>query len=52
LRPVLEGKKALVFGIANEDSIAYGCAKSFRSVGADLAISSLNEKARRVVEPL
>jgi enoyl-[acyl-carrier protein] reductase I len=52
LRPVLEGKKALVFGIANEDSIAYGCAKAFRSVGADLAVTWLNEKARRYVEPL
>jgi enoyl-[acyl-carrier protein] reductase I len=52
LRPVLQGKKALVFGIANEDSIAYGCARAFRSVGADLAISWLNEKARRFVEPL
>ena len=52
LRPVLEGQKALVIGIANEDSIAYGCAKAFRSVGADLAISWLNEKARGFVEPL
>jgi enoyl-[acyl-carrier protein] reductase I len=52
LRPVLEGKKALVFGVANEDSIAYGCAKAFRSVGADLAVTWLNEKARRFVEPL
>ena len=52
LRPVLAGKKALVFGIANEDSIAYGCAKAFRLLGADLAVSWLNEKARRFVEPL
>ena len=52
LRPVLEGEKALVIGIANEDSIAYGCAKAFRSLGADLAVSWLNEKARRFVEPL
>ncbi len=52
LRPVLEGRKALIIGVANEDSIAYGCAKAFRSVGADLAISWLNEKARRFVEPL
>jgi enoyl-[acyl-carrier protein] reductase I len=52
LRPVLAGKKALIFGIANEDSIAYGCAKAFRSVGADLAVSWLNDKARRFVEPL
>ena len=33
LRPVLEGQKALVIGIANENSIAYGCAKAFRSSG-------------------
>ena len=52
LSPVLAGQKALVIGIANEDSIAYGCAKAFRSVGADLAVSWLNEKARRFVEPL
>ena len=52
LRLVLAGQKALVIGIANEDSIAYGCAKAFRSVGADLAVSWLNEKARRFVEPL
>ena len=52
LHPVLAGKKALVFGIANEDSIAYGCAKAFRLLGADLAVSWLNEKARRFVEPL
>ena len=51
-RPILEGKKALVVGIANEDSIAYGCAKAFREVGADLAITYLNEKARPHVEPL
>ena len=49
---MLAGKKALVFGIANEDSIAYGCAKAFRLLGADLAVSWLNEKARRFVEPL
>jgi enoyl-[acyl-carrier protein] reductase I len=49
LRPVLQGKKAFILGIANEDSIAYGCAKAFRSVGADLAVTWLNEKARRVV---
>lgn len=51
-RPVLTGKKALVVGIANEHSIAYGCAKAFREVGAELAITYLNEKARPHVEPL
>jgi enoyl-[acyl-carrier-protein] reductase (NADH) len=36
-RPILAGKKALVVGIANGDSIACGCAKAFREVGADVA---------------
>ena len=52
LTPVLAGKKALIFGIANEESIAYGCARAFRLLGADLAISWLNEDARQCVEPL
>jgi enoyl-[acyl-carrier protein] reductase I len=52
LRPVLAGQRALVIGIANEDSIAYGCAKAFRSLGAELAVSWQNERARRFVEPL
>jgi len=51
-RPVLAGQKALVIGVANEDSIAYGCAKAFRTTGAELAISWLNEKAKKHVEPL
>jgi enoyl-[acyl-carrier protein] reductase I len=51
-RPVLSGRKALVVGIANEHSIAYGCAAAFREVGADLAITYLNEKAKPYVEPI
>ena len=51
-RPILAGQKALVIGVANDDSIAYGCAKAFRRAGAELAISWLNEKARKHVEPL
>lgn len=51
-RPVLEGKKALVVGIANEYSIAYGCARAFHEAGADVAITYLNEKAKPHVEPL
>lgn len=47
----LEGKKALVIGIANEHSIAWGCARAFRRQGAELAITYLNEKARPFVEP-
>jgi enoyl-[acyl-carrier protein] reductase I len=51
-RPVLKGEKALVVGIANEFSIAYGCASAFRELGADLAVTYLNEKAKPHVEPL
>ena len=50
--PVLTGKKALIVGIANDNSIAYGCAKAFNELGADLAITYLNEKAKPHVEPL
>jgi enoyl-[acyl-carrier protein] reductase I len=50
--PPLSGQKALVVGIANEHSIAYGCAKAFRRLGAELAVTYLNEKARPFVEPL
>jgi enoyl-[acyl-carrier protein] reductase I len=52
IRPILAGQKALVIGVANNDSIAYGCAKAFHAAGADLAITWLNEKARPFVEPL
>jgi len=48
----LHGKKALIIGIANENSIAYGCAKALREQGADLAITYLNEKAEPHVRPL
>jgi enoyl-[acyl-carrier protein] reductase I len=50
--PPLKGKKALVVGIANENSIAYGCAKAFHELQADLAITYLNEKSKPYVEPL
>jgi enoyl-[acyl-carrier protein] reductase I len=52
IRPVLTGHKALVVGIANDQSIAYGCAKAFRDAGAEIAVTWLNEKARPHVEPL
>jgi len=51
-RPVLKGSKALVVGIGNDSSIAYGCAKAFRELGADLVITYLNAKSRPHVEPL
>lgn len=52
IRPVLAGQKALVVGIANDQSIAYGCARAFREAGAELAVTWLNAKARPHVEPL
>lgn len=51
-QPVLKGAKALVVGIANDSSIAYGCARALHELGADLAVTYLNEKARPHVEPL
>ena len=48
----LDGQKALIVGIANENSIAYGCAKTLHDMGADLAITYLNEKAEKYVRPL
>jgi len=50
--PPLKGAKALVVGVANEHSIAYGCAKAFHEMGADIALTYLNEKAKPHVEPV
>jgi enoyl-[acyl-carrier protein] reductase I len=52
VEPLLAGHKTLVVGIANEHSIAYGCAKAFRTAGAELAVTWLNDKAQPYVEPL
>jgi enoyl-[acyl-carrier protein] reductase I len=49
---LLDGKRGLIVGIANENSIAWGCAKAFRAFGAELAVTYLNDKARKYVEPL
>jgi enoyl-[acyl-carrier protein] reductase I len=49
---LLEGKKGLIVGIANDQSIAWGCAKAFRALGSELAVSYLNDKAKKHVEPL
>ncbi len=48
----LKGKKGLIIGVANKDSIAYGCAKVMRDAGAELAITYLNEKSEKYVRPL
>lgn len=49
---LLAGKKILVLGVANEHSIAYGCARAFSELGAELAITYKNEKTKKFVEPL
>lgn len=48
----LKGQKALVVGVANDQSIAWGCAKAFREQGADVAVTYLNERAEAHVRPL
>ncbi len=50
--PLLKGKKVLVTGVANDQSIAWGCAKAFRGFGADIAMTYLNDKAKPHVAPL
>jgi enoyl-[acyl-carrier protein] reductase I len=49
---LLDGKRGLIVGIANDQSIAWGCAKAFRALGAELAGTYLNDKAKKHVEPL
>lgn len=49
---MLKGKKGLVVGVANADSIAFGCAAKLRAFGADIALTYLNDKAKSHVEPL
>ncbi|MBV8576896.1 MAG: enoyl-ACP reductase FabI [Acetobacteraceae bacterium] len=52
LPPVLTGQKALIVGVANDRSIAWGCARAMHRAGAEIAMTYLNEKARSFVEPL
>jgi enoyl-[acyl-carrier protein] reductase I len=49
---LLEGRRGLIVGIANDHSIAWGCARAFRALGAELAVTYLNDKAKPYVEPL
>lgn len=48
--PDLQGRKGLVVGIANDKSVAWGCARAFRDAGAELAVTWFNDKARPHVE--
>jgi enoyl-[acyl-carrier protein] reductase I len=52
MNQLLAGKKGLVVGVANDASIAWGCAKAFHDHGAELAITYLNDKAKTYVQPL
>lgn len=54
MRPLVDlaGKRGLVVGIANDKSIAAGCAHAFARCGARLAATYLNEKAKGWVEPV
>src|SRR6478609_258140 len=49
---IVRGKKGLIVGIANEDSIAFGCGRVLHRLGAELAITYLNAKAEKWVRPL
>ncbi len=49
---LLEGKKALIFGVVNDRSIAYGIAKQFKEQGARLAFSYAGEPIAKRLEPI
>ncbi len=48
----LRGKRGLVIGIANEHSIATGCAEAFSKAGARLAATYLNARAEPFIRPV
>jgi enoyl-[acyl-carrier protein] reductase I len=49
---LLKGKKALILGLANERSIAWGITKALKEAGAEIALTYLNEALQKRVEPL
>ena len=49
---ILKDKKAAIFGVANNKSIAYGISKSFKDNGARLAFSYVGEAIQKRVEPI
>jgi enoyl-[acyl-carrier protein] reductase I len=49
---LLDGKKAVIFGVANEKSIAWAIAENFRKEGAELALTYANEMVEKRVRPL
>lgn len=48
----LAGKRGLIVGLANEHSIAAGCARAAHALGANLVLSCLNEKAVSYAAPV
>lgn len=48
----LRGKRGLILGIANDRSIAWGCARVVAACGAELAVTYLNDDAEPYVRPL
>ena len=49
---LLEGKTAVISGIANKWSLAYGIAESFAREGASLVLTYVNEKQRDTIESI
>ena len=49
---ILKGQRALIVGVANDRSIAWGCAQQMHRSGAEIAMTYLNDRARPYVEPL
>jgi enoyl-[acyl-carrier protein] reductase I len=49
---LLDGKKALIFGVANDHSIAWGIAQALHEAGATLGFSSIESLIERRVQPL
>ena len=49
---ILNGQRALVVGVANDRSIAWGCAQAMHRAGAEIAMTYLNDRALPHVEPL
>lgn len=49
---LLAGKKALIFGVANDRSIAYAVAKIFKEQGASVAFNYVNDAILKRVEPI
>jgi enoyl-[acyl-carrier protein] reductase I len=50
--PLLQDKKAIVFGVANDHSIAWAIAQALQREGADLAFTYIGESIERRVRPL